>query len=150
MKTKQSILEDYHEMEIISMKDIIQPEQKYIHFWDFLELDEKVHELQARMGIAIKDLKEDMMDRYRNYYTRVYIQSPEKFLKHNKELQEIEYMLENPFFLALIHSALTKEVEEKELRVWAIAYKKRLMEKRMDIKQYLDDEMSNSSRFLIK
>jgi hypothetical protein len=59
-------------------------------------------------------------------------------------------MLENPFFLALIHSALTKEVEEKELRVWAIAYKKRLMEKRMDIKQYLEDEMSNSSRFLIK
>lgn len=132
------------------MKDIIQPEQKYIHFWDFLELDEKVHEFQARMGIAIKDLKEDMMDRYRNYYTRVYIQSPEKFLRHNKELQEIEYMLENPFFLALIHSALTKEMEEKELRVWAIAYKKRLMKRRLDIKQYLEDEMSNSSRFLIK
>jgi hypothetical protein len=150
MKTKQSILEDYHEMEIISMKDIIQPEQKYIHFWDFLELDEMVHEFQARMGLAIKDLKEDMMDRYRSYYTRVYIQSPEKFLRHNKELQEIEYMLENPFFLALIHSALTKEVEEKELRVWAIAYKKRLMERRLDIKQYLENEMSNSSRFLIK
>ena len=79
MKTKQSILEDYREMKIISMKDIIQPEQKYIHFWDFLELDEKVHEFQARMGIAIKDLKEDMIDRYKNYYTRVYIQSPEKF-----------------------------------------------------------------------
>ncbi len=43
MRTKQSILEDYSEMEIISIKDIARPEQKYIHFWDFMELDDKVH-----------------------------------------------------------------------------------------------------------
>lgn len=150
MKTKQSILEDYGEMEIISMKDITLPEQKYIHFWDFLELNDEVHEFQARMGMAIKDLKEDMMERYRNYYTRAYIQSPERFLKHNKELQEIEYMLENPFFLALINSALTKAVEEKELRIWAIDYKKRLMRRRLDIKRYLENEIGKNNRLLIK
>ena len=108
MRTKQSILEDYSEMEIISIKDIARPEQKYIHFWDFMELDDKVHEFQARIGLAMKNLKRDMMERYRNYYTTTYIHSPKKFLRHNKELQEIEYMLENPFFLAIVHFALTK------------------------------------------
>ena len=73
------------------MRDITHPEQKYIHFWDFMELNDKVHEFQARMGIAMRDLKKEMRQMYKNYYTRAIIQSPEKFLKHNRELQEIEY-----------------------------------------------------------
>lgn len=137
-------------MELISIRDIAEPEQKYIHFWDFMDLDEKVHEFQARMGLAIKNLKEDMSERYKNYYTRVYIQSPEKFIKHNKEMQEIEYLLENPFFLAIIHFALSKQMDEKELRYWAIRYKKRLMERRIALKENLEEEMSASSRFLVR
>lgn len=150
MKTKQSILEDYSEMEIISMKDIMQPEQKYIHFWDFMELDDKVHDFQAKMGLALMNLKEDMMERYRNYFTTAYIHTPEKFTRHNKELQEIEYMLENPFFLAIVHFALTKEVEERELRYWSVAYKKRLMERRFAIKENIEQEIKASNGLLVK
>lgn len=150
MITKQSILEDYSEMEIISMRDITQPEQKYIHFWDFIDLDNKVHEFQARMGMAIRDLKKDMRQRYKDYYTRALIQSPENFLKHNRELQEIEYLLENPFFMAILHFALTKKLDERELRYWTIAYKKRLMEHRMDLKKNLDDEIKASNGILVR
>lgn len=150
MRTKQSILEDYSEMDIISMRDITHPEQKYIHFWDFMELNDKVHEFQARMGIAMRDLKKEMRQMYKNYYTRAIIQSPEKFLKHNRELQEIEYLMENPFFMAIIHFALTKNVDEGELRYWTIAYKKRLMEYRMDLKKKLEDEIKTSNGILVR
>ena len=150
MRTKQSILEDYGEMEILSIRDIVQPEQKWIHFWDFMELDEKVHEFQAKMAMAIKDLDIDMMKRYRNYYTRAMVQTPDKFLGHNKELREIEFLLENPFFLAILHFALTKDIDEKERRFWSIACKKRLMERRLAIKEDLEREISESSDLLVK
>lgn len=150
MRTKQSILEEYSEMEHITVKDIKMPQQKYIHFWDFMELSEKVHEFQARMGLAINDLKRDMKERYRNFYTTTYLQSPDKFIRHNKELAEIEYMLENPFFLAILHSTLTKEVDDKELRFWAFTFKKRLMERRLHIKENLQEEIEATSEFLIR
>ncbi|UCE74418.1 MAG: hypothetical protein JSV56_01590 [Methanomassiliicoccales archaeon] len=150
MKTKQSILEDYSEILKISVKDIAGPDQKYIHFWDFIDLDDRVHQFQARMGLAIKDLKKDMRERYKNYYTRTYIQTPDEFLLHNKELQEIEYMLGNPFFLAILQSTLTKEVDEHKLRYSALEYKKRLMEKRMDIKEELEEEIKAKSDFLVR
>lgn len=150
MKTKQSILEDYDEIPLISMKDIAQPSQKYIHFWDFMDLDFKVHEFQARLGIAIIDLKKDMQKRYKGYYTNAIIQTPEKFTLHNKELQEIEYLLENPFFLALVHFALTKEIDDLKMHHLALSFKKRLMEKRMDIKKTLEDDLLVSNELLIK
>ena len=150
MRTKQSILEDYSEIDIISMKDIARPEQKYIHFWDFIELDEKVHEFQARMIIAVRNIKNDMTERYRDYYTSTYVQSPDKFLRHNRELQDIEYMLENPFFLALLNSALTNEMDERELRDWTTACKKRLMENRRGIMDSMEREIKENNRFLIR
>ncbi len=150
MKTKQSILEDYDEIQLISMKDIAQPTQKYIHFWDFMDLDFKVHEFQARLGIAIIDLKKDMQKRYKGYYTNAIIQTPEKFTLHNKELQEIEYLLENPFFLALVHFALTKEIDDLKMHHLALSFRKRLMEKRMDIKKTLEDDLLVSNELLIK
>ena len=137
-------------MEMISAKDIVSPQQKYIHFWDFMELSEKVHEFQAKMGLAINDLKKDMKERYKNFYTTTYLQNPEKFLKHNKELAEIEYLMENPFFLAILHSALTKEFDEKELRFWAFNFKKRLMERRLNIKENLEEEIKATSGFLVR
>jgi hypothetical protein len=115
-----------------------------------MELSEKVHEFQARMGLAINDLRKDMKERYRNFYTTTYLQSPDKFVRHNRELAEIEYMLENPFFLAILHSTLTKEVDEKELRLWAFTYKKRLMERRLHIKEDLQEEIEATSEFLIR
>ena len=150
MRTKQSILEDYGEMEILSIRDIVQPEQKWIHFWDFMELDEKVHEFQAKMAMAIKDLDIDMMKRFRNYYTRAMVQTPDKFLGHNKELREIEFLLENPFFLAILHFALTKDMDENELRYWTIAYKKRVMDRRRGIKEGIEKELKESYGFLTK
>jgi hypothetical protein len=150
MKTKQSILEDYDEIQHITMKDIAKPSQKYIHFWDFMDLDFKVHEFQARLGMAIIDLKKDMQERYKGYYTNAIIQTPEKFVRHNKELLEIEYFLENPFFLALIHFALTKEVDDMKLHHKALSFKKRLMEKRMDLKKTLEDDLLVSNKLLIK
>jgi len=59
-------------------------------------------------------------------------------------------MLENPFFLAIVHFALTKEVEEKELRYWAVAYKKRLMEKRFAIKENIEQEIKASNGLLVR
>ncbi len=150
MKRKQSILEDYSDIKLVSIKDIATPQQKYIHFWDFIELDEKVHEFQAKMGIAIGSLRKDMKERYKEYYTNVQIQSPEQFARHNRELAEIEYMLENPFFLAILHSALTKEVDDKELRHLAFIWKKRLMEKRADIKESLEREIKKTSEILVR
>jgi hypothetical protein len=150
MKTKQSILEDYSEMELITMKDLAEPEQKYIHFWDFMDLDEKVHEFQARMGTAIAELKEEMNQKYKDYYTRVYVQSPDKFIRHNRELLEIEYMLENPFFLAIIHFALIKEMDDRELRYLALTHKKKLMEKRMGIKDNIYRDIEKRSELLIR
>ncbi|UCE37254.1 MAG: hypothetical protein JSW00_17545 [Thermoplasmata archaeon] len=150
MAKKQSILEDFGEVTQISIKDIAGPSQKYIHFWDFMELDDKVHEFQAKMEIAMRDLKEDMRKRYKNYFTRAYIQSPDKFLRHARELQEIEYMLDNPFFLAILHFALTKDVDERELRLWAITSKKRLMDKRHDIKENLEQEIKARNELLVK
>ena len=150
MKIKQSILEDYSEIANITAKDIMHPDQKYIHFWDFMELEDSVHEFQAKMGLAINDLKTDMHERYKSYYTHAMIQTPEKFTRHNKELQEIEYLLENPFFLAILHSALTKEVEDSKLRYLAISYKKRLMEKRMNIKKDIEKDLIAGSDLLIK
>ncbi len=150
MKAKQSILEDYDEIQHITMKDIAQPTQKYIHFWDFMDLDFKVHEFQARLGIAIIDLKKDMQKRYKGYYTNAIIQTPEKFTRHNKELQEIEYLLENPFFLALVHFALTKEIDDLKMHHLALSFKKRLMEKRMDIKKTLEDDLLVGNELLIK
>jgi hypothetical protein len=150
MKAKQSILEDYSEYELISMKDLSRPDQKYIHFWDFLELDEKVHEFQAKMVVAMRDLRRDMMETYKQYYTRAQIQSPEHFTRHAQELSEIEFMLDNPFFLAILHFALTKKIDEKELRFWSIACKKRLMERRLSIKEDLEREISESCDLLVK
>jgi hypothetical protein len=150
MKAKQSILEDYSEYEIISMKDIARPDQKYIHFWDFLELDDEVHEFQAKMVIAMRDLRRDIMETYKQYYTRAQIQSPERFTRHAEELSEIEFLLDNPFFLAIVHFALTKDIDEKELRFWSIACKKRLMERRLAIKEELEREISESSELMVK
>lgn len=150
MKTKQSILEDYDEIQDISMKDIAQPTQKYIHFWDFMDLDFKVHEFQARMGMALVDLKKDIQKKYKGYYTNAIIQTPEKFTRHNKELHEIEFLLENPFFLALVHFALIKEIDDMILRHTALSFKKRLMEKRKDIKKTLEDDLLLSNELLIK
>lgn len=150
MRTKQSILEDYSEYELISMKDISRPDQKYIHFWDFLELDDRVHEFQARMAVAMRELRRDMMDAYRQYYTTAQIQSPEQFARHGRELAEIEFMMENPFFLAIVHFALTKSVDDRELRFWTIACKKRLMERRRAIKEGLEQDISDGSRFLVR
>jgi hypothetical protein len=150
MKTKQSILEDYSEIKQVSINDITTSQQKYIHFWDFIELDNKVHEFQARMEIAISNLRKDMKERYKEYYTNVLIQSPEQFTRHNRELGEIEFMLENPFYLAILDSALKKEVDEKELRHLAINWKKRLMEKRFDIKESLEQELKRTSEILVR
>ena len=150
MKTKQSILEEYGEITQISAKDLVGPAQKYIHFWDFMELDASVHEFQARMGLAIEDLKKDMKKRYHSYYTHAVIQTPEKFARHNRELQEIEYLLENPFFLAIVHSALTREIEDTKLRFLSISYKKRLMERRMCIKESMEKDLFSYNEILIK
>lgn len=150
MRTRQSILEDYSEYELISMKDISRPHQKYIHFWDFLELDDRVHEFQARMVVAMRDMRRDMMETYRQYYTTAQIQSPEQFTRHNRELAEIEFMLENPFFLSIVHFSLTKNIDEKELRFWTIACKKRLMERRSAIKEELEADIVRSSGFLVR
>lgn len=150
MKTKQAILEDYGEIANITAKDILGPAQKYIHFWDFMEIDGSVHEFQARMGLAIEDLKEDMKRRFQTYYTHAVIQTPDKFARHNRELQEIEYLLENPFFMAIVHSALTKEVEETKLRFLAISYKKRLMERRMSMKETMEKDLLTYNELLIK
>lgn len=140
-------------MKLVSINDIAQPEQKYIHFWDFMELDEKVHEFQARMLIAMRELKKDIKERYRNYYTRAYVQTPDKFIRHNKELQEFEYLIGNPFFLALLHFALTKEMDEKELRYWAIVCKRLLMDRRMAIKENIETiekKMKDGRGFLVR
>jgi hypothetical protein len=150
MKTKQAILEDYGEIAVITAKDILGPAQKYIHFWDFLEIDSSVHRFQAKMGLAIEDLKKDMQRRYQEYYTHAMIQTPEKFARHNRELQEIEYLLENPFFLAIVHSALTKEVDDSKLRLLAISYRKRLMERRMSIKDAMEKDLQTYNELLIK
>jgi hypothetical protein len=150
MKIKQSILEDYSEIENITARDISHPHQKYIHFWDFMDLDDSVYEFQAKMGSAINDLKDDMQKRYRSYYTHTMIQTPEKFTRHNQELQEIEYLLENPFFLALVHSALTKSIDETKLRTLSISYKKKLMEKRMSIKEDLEKDIKKGNDLLIR
>jgi hypothetical protein len=150
MKRKQSILEDFGDIPNLSMKDITLPSQKYIHFWDFMELDFKVHELQAKIGLALADLKKDMQDRYRDYYTHTMIQTPDKFTRHNRELQEIEYLLENPFFLALLHFALTKDLDITKLHHEALTFKKRLMEKRMDMKLTLEKDVLSNNELLIK
>lgn len=150
MKNKQSILEDFSEMELVSVKDITRPDQKYIHFWDFMDLDEKVHEFQARMGFALRDLKKNMMERYKNYYTQAYVQSPERFIRHNRELQEIEYLLENPFFLAVLHFTLTEDMDDRQLRYQAITYKKRLMDRRRGLKESLQNEIKESTQFLVR
>lgn len=150
MRTKQSILEDYSEIELITMKDITEPGQKYIHFWDFMELDEKVYEFQAKMGSAIADLREEMNERYKDYYTTVYVQSPDKFIRHNKELHEIEFMLENPFFLAILHFALIKDIDEKKLRFLSLNCKKRLMERRRGIKEDISRELVRQNELLVR
>ncbi len=150
MRTKQSILEDYSEMDNISIKDLTWSEQKYIHFWDFMDLDDAVHEFSARMIIAVRNLKNDIGQRYREYYTRTMVQSPERFIRHNRELQEIEYMLENPFFLALLHFALTNDIDEGELRYLTLACKKRLMENRRGIKDTIEREIAQSNRYLVR
>ncbi len=150
MRTKQSILEDYSEMDIISIKDLTRPEQKYIHFWDFMDLDDVVYEFSARMIIAARNLKDDIGQRYRDYYTRTMVQSPDRFIRHNRELQEIEYMLENPFFLALVHFALTNDMDEGELRYWTLASKKRIMENRRGIKDTIEREIAQSNRYLVR
>jgi hypothetical protein len=150
MKAKQSILEDYGEFPNITVKDIIRPDQKYIHFWDFLDLDDSVFEFSARMGYAISDMKKNMKKRYLDYYTNAQIQTPEKFTKHAGELQEIEFMLENPFFLAILHFALTKELSREHLHRMAISYKKRLMERRMGMKETLEKDILYGSDLLIK
>ena len=141
MRTKQSILEEYDGIPDISVKDIMQPAQKFIHFWDFINLDDRVFELSAQMACAIEDLKKDLGKRYRDYYTHVMLQTPERFTRHNRELLEIEFMLENPLFLAILHFALTKDNKE-QLRHLAVLHKKRLMEKRMDIKNALQRELA--------
>lgn len=150
MKIKQSILEDYSEIANITTKDISTTHQKYIHFWDFVDLDDSVHEFQAKMGLAISDIKDDMRKRYKSYYTHAMIQTPDKFTRHNKELQEIEYLLENPFFLALLQSAFTKSLDETRLRYMAISYKKKLMEKRMSIKEDLEKDIRSGKDLLVK
>jgi hypothetical protein len=150
MKRKQAILEDFGEIPNLSMKDIAHPSQKYIHFWDFMELDFKVHELQARICFAIDDLKMDIQKKYKDYYTHTMIQTPEKFVRHNRELQDIEYLLENPFFLALLHFALTKNVGDTKLHHEALSFKRRLMEKRIDIKNTLEKDVLANNEFLVK
>jgi hypothetical protein len=150
MKKKQAILEDFGEIANITAKDILGPAQKYIHFWDFMEIDGSVHEFQAKMGLAIEDLKKDMKMRYQSYYTHAVIQTPENFIRHNRELQEIEYLLENPFFLAIVHSALTKNVDDSKLRLLTISYKKRLMERRLSIKETMEKDLSAYNELLIK
>ncbi|UCF07569.1 MAG: hypothetical protein JSW28_07960 [Thermoplasmata archaeon] len=150
MKGRQSILEDYGEVPSISVKDIARPDQKYIHFWDFMELDERVHEFQAKMALAMKDLKKDMTESYKSHYTRALIQSPDQFSRHSRELGEIEYMLENPFFLAILHFALTKKMDERELRDWSITCKKRLMERRHALKEHMERDMKESESFLVR
>lgn len=150
MKMKQAILEDYGEIAEITTKDIVGPAQKYIHFWDFIDIDYSVHQFQAKMGLAIDDLKKDMQNRFRSYYTHAAIQTPENFARHNRELQEIGFLLENPFFLAIVHSALTKKVDDSKLRVLAISYKKRLMERRLCIKEGMEKDLLASNELLIK
>jgi hypothetical protein len=150
MRMKQSILEDYSEMKIISVKDIIRPEQKYIHFWDFLDLDDSVHELQAKLGIALRDLKRDISARYREYYTNVYVQTPEKFVSHGKELQDIEYMIESPLFLAILHFAMTKEIDNNDIRYWSLYFKRRLMARRSQIKRNIEMDLIEREKLLIR
>ncbi len=150
MRLKQSIIEDYFEADNTMFRDIPEPVQKYIHFWDFVKLDFAVHEFQAKMEIAIRTLKKDISERYKDHFTRTLIQTPDKFISHNRDLMEIEYMLENPFFLAVLHFALTKKIDEKKLRVQAVECKRRLSEKRQYLRENLRKEISSQSDFLIK
>ena len=150
MRTKQSILEDFQQTDYPWLKDMALPAQKYIHFWDFLELDFAVHEFQAKMGMAIKNLKEDMSKRYKDHYTRALIQTPDKFIAHNRELMEMEYMLENPFFLAVLHFALTKDIDDTILHGKAIEYKNRLLERRFHIQESLREDIRAKNEFVIR
>lgn len=150
MRTKQSILEDFQQTDFPWLSDMALPAQKYIHFWDFLELDFAVHEFQAKMGMAIKNLKEDMSKRYKDHYTRALIQTPDKFIAHNKELMDMEYMLENPFFLAVLHFALTKDIDDAKLHGQAIEYKNRLLERRFHIQEDLREDIKAKNEFVIK
>jgi hypothetical protein len=150
MRIKQSILEDFQQPESPWLKDMALPAQKYIHFWDFMELDFAVHEFQAKMGMAIKNLKVDMSKRYKDHYTRALIQTPDKFIAHNRELMEMEYMLENPFFLAVLHFALTKDIDDANLHGHAIEYKNRLLERRFHIQENLREDIKAKNEFVIK
>jgi hypothetical protein len=150
MRTKQSILEDFQQPDYPWINDMALPAQKYIHFWDFLELDIAVHEFQAKMGMAIKNLKEDMSKRYKDHYTRALIQTPDKFIVHNRELMDMEYMLENPFFLAVLHFALTKDIDDAMLHRQAIEYKNRLLERRFHLQEELKEDIKVKNEFVIK
>jgi hypothetical protein len=102
------------------------------------------------MGMAIKNLKEDMSKRYKDHYTRALIQTPDKFIVHNRELMDMEYMLENPFFLAVLHFALTKDIDDAMLHQQAIEYKNRLLERRFHLQEDLRNDIKTKNEFVIK
>jgi hypothetical protein len=102
------------------------------------------------MGLAIKNLKENMSKKYKDHYTRALIQTPDKFIAHNRELMEMEYMLENPFFLAVLHFALTKDIDDTKLHGQAIEYKNRLLERRYHLHENLKEDIKSKNQFIIK
>ena len=132
---KQSVLDDYGKVTMPELADLGEMQQKYIHYWDFMDHDKEAEELQARIYLAVRNLKSELQVRYQEYYTHCFLDTPDKFVRHNQDLADLEYLVNEPLFLCAIQLALDKGLDPVDIRKAGLELRERLELRRRLIKK---------------
>ena len=121
-------------------------QQKYIHYWDFMEHDPEAEDLQARIYLAVKGLKSELRTRYQEYYTKCFLETPDKFVRHNQDLADLEYLVNEPLFLCALQVALDTDMDSEDVRRASLELRERLELRRRLIKK--DSEAASLLEFI--
>jgi hypothetical protein len=132
---KQSVLDDYWKITMPELADLAEMQQKYIHYWDFMDHDKEAEDLQARIYLAVKNLKSELQVRYQEHYTNCFLDTPDKFVRHNQDLADLEYLVNEPLFLCALQLALDKELDPADIRKAGLELRERLELRRRLIKK---------------
>jgi len=132
MVRKQSIIDDFTEPEL-SLDSLELIPQKYIHYWDFMSIDPQVFTVQAKLLNGLSEMRTELNKTYREYFTNAKLQLPDDFLSHHQQLLDLEYLIKEPIFAALLQLTQTKEPDGKKISSLEKDIEDNLKQRRMQI-----------------
>lgn len=99
-RPRQSVLDDFFEVQEKNIE--IQALSKRIRFWDFARVSNDAYAFLAAMLLSLRNVRGEFRKAYREYYTSVYIQTPDEYTIHNEEIMEMEYLITTSKLFAII------------------------------------------------